>query len=156
MKGVPHISLIFCVLVTITKGWILPLSVGHQTFSPKKMVSVSRVTRQINDAEYSSVLDKGVCSPSFALKYINVVSQCGSQGNAAAIANEKNCRQSSIGEYCSSVNIHLITSGSQLPMLLWGFRNVCVVFRSLTGLLPPELSFSWLYTLLKLDLKSLI
>ena len=110
MKGIAHISLIFCVLVTITKGWILPLSVGHQTFSPKKIVSVSRVTRQVNDAECSSVVSKGVCSPSFAQKFINALSQCGSLGSDEAITYEKGCRQSSAGAYCSSVNIALITS----------------------------------------------
>ena len=38
-------------------------------------------------------------------------------------------------------------------LLHWcgGFEMTGVVSRSLTGLLPPELSFSWLYTLLKLS-----
>ena len=111
MKGIAQISLILCVLVTITKGWMLPLSVGHQTFSPKKMVSVRRVTRQVNEAECSRVLKKGVCSPSFTHKYINAVSQCGALGSAAAIAGEKECRQNSADEYCCSVDIALITSG---------------------------------------------
>ena len=50
MKAVARISLIFCVMVTITKGWILPFSVSHLTFFPKKLVSVSRVTRQVDEA----------------------------------------------------------------------------------------------------------
>ena len=38
-----------------------------------------------------------------------------------------------------------------MSLWLWGFEMTCVVSQSLTGLLPPELSFSWLYTLLKLS-----
>ena len=74
-------------------------------------VSASRVTRQVNEAECSNVINEGLCSPSYGQSFINAVSQCGSQGNAAAIASEKDCRQSSTGEFCSSVNIALITSG---------------------------------------------
>ena len=79
-------------------------------FLPEKMASVSRVTRQINEAECSNVINEGLCSPSFVQNFINAISQCGSQGSAAAIASEKDCRQSSTGEYCSSVNIDRITS----------------------------------------------
>ena len=89
MKCVAHIPLILCVLVTITKGWILPLGFDHQTFSPKKVVSMSRVTRQVNEAECSCVLKKGLRSHPFAQKCINAVSQYGSLGSDKAIAREK-------------------------------------------------------------------
>ena len=112
MKCVAHIPLIFCVLITITKGWILPLGFDQQTFSPKKVVSLSRVTRQVNEEDCSLVVKKGLCSHPFAQKYINAVSQCGSLGSEEAIDSEKRCRQSSAGIYCSTVGSVPNTCGS--------------------------------------------
>ena len=65
----------------------------------------------MNEAECLRELAKAVCSSSFAQGYINAVSQCGSQGSAAAIDIEEECRQSSAGEYCLTVDIDLIISG---------------------------------------------
>ena len=64
----------------------------------------------MNEAECSGVLAKVLCSSSFAQKYINTVSQCGSLGSAQTIISEEQCRPSSAGKYCLSVDIGRITS----------------------------------------------
>ena len=57
------------------------------------------------------MLNKGLCSHPFAQNYINAVSQCGSLGSEEAIAKQQGCRQSSAGEYCSTVDIVLNICG---------------------------------------------
>ena len=117
MTGVVHIALIFCLLVTITKGWILPPGFDHHTFSTKNFVSVRRVARQVNELDCSHVQSKALCSLSLAQHYINAVSQCGSVGSPQAIKTEELCRQHSADEYCISVDINAvitICSGSSV------------------------------------------
>ena len=46
----------------------------------------------MNEAECSSVLEKALCLPLFAQKYIIAVSQCGSLGSVLAINSEEQCR----------------------------------------------------------------
>ena len=79
-------------------------------FLPEKLLSVSRIARQVNEAECSGVLAKVLGSPSFAQKYINTVSRCGSLGRAQAIISKEQCRPCSAGIYCLSVDIGRITS----------------------------------------------
>ena len=56
------------------------------------------------------MLEKALCLTLFAQKYIITVSQCGSLGSVLAIKSEEQCRQSSAGKYCLSVDIGHITN----------------------------------------------
>ena len=76
----------------------------------EKMYVREQGFQTMNEAECSIVLAKALCSPSFAQKYIIAVSQCGSLGSVLAIKSEEQCRQSSAGKYCLSVDIGHITN----------------------------------------------